>query len=45
MKTRLDFTKVYMPASKSDDPSAESAKGDGIVEESLGSPNAHRTSS
>ena len=45
VKTRLDFTKVDMSASRSDDPSAECPAGGGMVEESLGSPNAHRMSS
>jgi hypothetical protein len=44
VKTRLDFTKADMSASRSDDP-AECPAGGGMVEESLGSPNAHRMSS
>jgi hypothetical protein len=42
VKTRLDFTEVYISASRSDDPFAKSAAGGGIVEDSRESPKAQR---
>ena len=45
VKTKLDFTKVYISTSRSDDPFAKSAAGGGMVEDSRGSPKAQRMSS